>query len=71
MQNSSRIHSPLAMSPTNPPGALKLSRQSMLAHALRKRWLPLVVLLSTVLVATWVVGQSAPPPQHSCHQPVR
>ncbi|MBG6075499.1 pilus assembly protein [Polaromonas sp. CG_9.11] len=61
MQNSSRIHSQTSVHLANFPVAFKSSKQSMLAFALRKRWLPLAVLLSMVLVATLVVGQSAPP----------
>jgi type IV pilus assembly protein PilY1 len=61
MQNRSSIHFPAAISATKPSGNPKDSRQSMLAHALRKRWLPLAALLSMVLAATLVVGQSAPP----------
>ncbi|WP_296908803.1 PilC/PilY family type IV pilus protein [Polaromonas sp.] len=37
------------------------TRHSMLAHALRKRWLPLATLLSLVLGVTLVIGQSVPP----------
>ena len=33
----------------------------MLAHALRKHWLPFAALLSMVLIATVVIGQSGPP----------
>lgn len=57
MQNRPRAHSPAA----RPSGALHSSRQSMLAHALRKRRLQLTVMLSLVLGVTLVVGQSAPP----------
>ena len=61
MQNNSPIHSPAAAFTSKPFGPFQASRKSMLAHALRKRWLPLAALLSLVLAVTLVVGQSAPP----------
>ena len=61
MKNSSFIHFHAAMSPTYFSGLFKAGKQSTLARALCKRWVPWAALLSMVLVATLVVGQSSPP----------